>query len=546
MAVRDIDIHIRAHDQATRQFNRATLALGRMKQGLTATRLAALHAGAMLLRMAFQQLGQAIRKYTEFEKNLANVRTMLTADTDKFINQYRVGIQEIAVEFGQGTDVLAKGLYDLLSAGAKAEDGLELLRVAAKAAVGGVTDTATSVDALTSVLNSYGIQGRHAAAVTDLMFTAVRRGKLTYEQLAHGIGNVALNAVNARVMIHELLAAISTITYSGLPAERSFTALRSALAAFQAPSVQAAKIAETYGIKMGAAAMETMGLARAVEQLRRVPPDLLVKMFPRRSSVTILAMLNNMERLVADIKEMKNAAGAAEVAFQKLANTPWFRLQRLQQVFQFMLINIGEALMPLMEDISKWFIENKDSVTEWVKLIAKWAAALGKLLVTVFVTVAKALDKIIAAVGNMLGQKWSLGLPEDFRLPEFPEMHASAKKMSPEQSLALEELTNRRKMLEAILHGEWPMRALVQQAAAAAGTIGVALTPQKLAAFESRFLREAPGREQDWRTRQLRWQADMLEQQKIATAAAERTASATERAADELDDMEGLSDAEIE
>ena len=538
MAVRDINITIRAHDRASQQLRRVSASVGRLHKGLTATRLAAVAAGTMLLRMAFRQLGQAIRKYTEFEKNLANVRTMLTEKTDLYIESYRKGIQDIAIEFGQATDVLSKGLYDLLSAGAAAQDGLDLLRVAAKAAVGGVTDTATSVDALTSVINSYQIQGRHAAAVTDLMFTAVRRGKLTYEQLANGIGNVALAGVNARVMLHELLAAISTITYSGLPAERSFTALRAALMAFQAPSRDAAKIASQYGIRMGSAAIETMGLAKAIQQLRRVPGDLLVKMFPKRSSTAILAMLNNMDRLKEDLIEMKGAAGAAEIAFQKLAQTPWFRMQRLQQVFQMLLIRIGEALMPLLEELSVWFLENKDSVAAWVKQIGSWLSALGKFFWEIVKALAVVIDKITRII--TLG-KHGFELPT---APEMPQIQPPDPNRKGQFSLALKELTDRRAMLQAIMHGEWPMQKLIQEVAGAVA-VGVGQGGGRLAAFESRFLREQPGRSQDPFTRLLRYNVKMWEEQQRIRAAGERTADATERAADELEDDEGPEGAEF-
>ena len=59
------------------------------------------------------------------------------------------------------------------------------------------------------------------------------------------------------------------------------------------------------------------------------------------------------------------------------------------------------------------------------------------------------------------------------------------------------------------------------------------------AALQSRFLREAPGRSQDPMVRQQRHNARMLEEQRMIRAAAVRTAEATERTADELEDDEG-------
>lgn len=47
---------------------------------------------------------------------------------------------------------------------------MKILEVSAKAAVGGVTDTATAADAITTVLNAYKMSASEAGTVSDMLF----------------------------------------------------------------------------------------------------------------------------------------------------------------------------------------------------------------------------------------------------------------------------------------------------------------------------------------------------------------------------------------
>jgi hypothetical protein len=61
----------------------------------------------------------------------------------------------MAKDTGQAPKTLADGLYDIVSSGFKANDGLKILRASAKAATAGLTDTATATKAVVAVLNAY-------------------------------------------------------------------------------------------------------------------------------------------------------------------------------------------------------------------------------------------------------------------------------------------------------------------------------------------------------------------------------------------------------
>ena len=104
-----------------------------------------------------------------------------------------------------------------------------MLEIAAKAAVGGVTDTRTAADGLTSIMNAYKIEVGQAANVSDKMFTAVKLGKTNFAEISASISQVAPLAASFGVSIDDVLAALATLTKSGTPTAQAMTQIRSAI-----------------------------------------------------------------------------------------------------------------------------------------------------------------------------------------------------------------------------------------------------------------------------------------------------------------------------
>ena len=88
-----------------------------------------------------------------------------------------------------------------------------------------MTDTAAAADAITTILNSYQLSASQATAVSDKLFATVKRGKLTFSELAGSIGKVSAVAAIAGLSLDELLATIATITRQGIRSDQAMTAI---------------------------------------------------------------------------------------------------------------------------------------------------------------------------------------------------------------------------------------------------------------------------------------------------------------------------------
>jgi TP901 family phage tail tape measure protein len=352
-----------------------------------------------------------VKVFADFEEQMANVSTMLD-QPEKHMERLTRGVRKMSIHFGEGTGTLAKGLYDILSASIPAEKALSVLAVSAKAAKAGVTDTGIAADAITTILNAYGLSADKAADVSDFLFSVVRRGKTTFAELAPSIGLVATTAASAGVGMDEFGAAIATMTRRGIKTENAITALNAIIATFLKPTDDAAKYAKRLGFELSSATIKSIGLKGVFEKIAKLPPDAISRIFPNKRAIRgVLPALQSMEGFNDDIKIMKNRAGAADKAYAKMAKTLSMTLARLKQAGIAILSVVGEALskpvaklskmmIGMAKNLNKWIKKNKRVVVSIVAIIGV-AAAAGAALLT-FGMIAKVLAVTFGVLSGII------------------------------------------------------------------------------------------------------------------------------------------------
>ena len=357
---------LKAAQTKLKNFSRSVTAAGKKLLGISA-----------ILAMPF--IGGA-KTFADFEQQMANVSTMLD-EPAKHMDSFKKGIRKMSVEFGEGTDTLAKGLYDILSASIAPAMALDVLAVSAKAAKAGLTDTGVAADAITTILNSYRLSADQAQSVSDLLFATVKKGKTTFAELAPSIGMVASTAASANVPLEELGAAIATMTRNGVKTDNAVTALTSIIAAFLKPSKEAAAYAKSLGFEMSSATLKAEGLQGVFERIKKLPPDAISRLFPKiRALRGVLPALRNMQGFAADIELMKNRAGMTETAFAKMSKTLSMAFNKLKQAGLLALSVIGEALADDLRKAAGVFMRVISSVTTFIKQNKKLVVTAAKVV----------------------------------------------------------------------------------------------------------------------------------------------------------------------
>lgn len=333
----------------------------------------------------------ALKSAADFETAMRTVNTMMGLSQEEFADLSK-DVQHLASDLGVDAVESANALYQAISAGIPKENVLEFLQIATKAAIGGMTDTETAVDGLTTVLNAFKLPLSETQRVADIMFTTVKGGKTTFEELSASLFNVAPIAAASGVKFEEVAAALATMTKQGVPTSVATTQLRQAIIMLQKPTADMNKIIQELGFSSAQAMLEEKGLSETLNILRDATggsTEMLNKMFSSSEAVAAVLSLTgeSAQTFADDLEAMANSTGAATDALDEMERSASRRMAKLKSSFKDISISVGNVLLPILTDIVDKIKPIIDSIKNWIaehpgltKVIVIVVAALGTLM----------------------------------------------------------------------------------------------------------------------------------------------------------------------
>ncbi len=315
-------------------------------QSLSQTRLQVGAAAAGMGAMVYAG-GSLLKFYAQYAQRMAEVNSITNLSQGEF-QKLSADVRQLSQSMGKEATQSAAALYDILSSGVNPENSITTLALATKAAVAGVTDTATAVRGGLAVVNAYGEGIDNLGLRYDQLFLAVRDGVTTFPELANYIGDVLPTAKAAQVEFGEVAAAIALMTKAGIRTPQAATALKGAINALAAPGDTAKKAMAELGIEwrgltatLEDIASRNLGLAA----LREILPDV-------EARTAVLALTQNMAGLKDQVTAMGDASGALDAAYAKMANTPQAELDKFNASWDELRLQLGEsatAFLPIVE-----------------------------------------------------------------------------------------------------------------------------------------------------------------------------------------------------
>jgi TP901 family phage tail tape measure protein len=297
-----------------------------------------------------QWVGESIKEFREFEKNMAEVSTIMTGDAIKGFAEVGVEIERLSLTYGKSANDLAQGMYDILSAAFEAQEGMRLLETATKASIAGITDVQTAVDVFTSILNAWGKSVAQATSISDQLFQTVVRGKLKFEDLASSMGYIAPIAANLGVEFKEIAAALSTVTRQGQHVDMATRGLALMLQNIADLAPAAADATIKYGVDLSDVALRVGGLEYIIKDLNsamkehgaQILPEMIRNMRSLRVAMA-LAGDEGVKGFTTDLELLGNASGRTEEAMAKMMNIAQQEADMLDQSMKYLERDIGEA-----------------------------------------------------------------------------------------------------------------------------------------------------------------------------------------------------------
>ena len=303
---------------------------------------------------AFAQAAKSSYEFEqEFRKNMLEVATISTQVSDDmtgFMNRVMSITQEIPIKAPEA----AKALYEIVSAGHDGADGMKILEVAAKSAIGGLTETATAADAITTILNAYNLSADKASSVSDQLFTTVRLGKTTFGELGSSIAQVAPIAAAYGIGIDEVLAAVASLTKQGTPTAEAMTKIRAAIQGTANELGDVAFQGRTFQEALQLINDKADGSASKMKEMLGTDEGL---------AAALALTGKNARSAASDLEELRDSLGATEAAFEKMKDEASNQLILLANNIQAYLRPLGENILKEVSDVAKAFndaFENND------------------------------------------------------------------------------------------------------------------------------------------------------------------------------------------
>lgn|GEM_PF-1843207 len=301
--------------------------------------------------------------FSDFGQKMAEVNTLLNL-SEKDYGTLKETILDLSTRIPQSAEGLAAAAYDLVSSGVALKDLPTALELSAKAAIAGVTDTKTAVNAGMGVINAYGKQMGELGNVYDVLFQVVKDGVTTFPELAHHIGDVLPIARAAGVDITEVGAAIGQLTKAGIRTPQAVTALKGAIQQLSMPTGEAKK-------EMNALGITWEGLIKTLSKIKSLNLDneTLRKIIPDVEGLTgVLSLTQNYEGLIEILGHVKDAAGSTEEAYGIMDKTPASKVQLLENAFFRLKEALGADVNPVVGEVTRSITDLLNSLANLAKV----------------------------------------------------------------------------------------------------------------------------------------------------------------------------------
>jgi TP901 family phage tail tape measure protein len=354
-------------------------------------------------------IGAGVTQFAALDAKLQETATLFSAVGDRatrFTSEFRAGVSSVADDVGLFERDIAPALYQAISAGIPRNNVFEFLDVAARAAVGGVTDIQTTVNGLTTAVNAFASQGLTAEHAADVLFRGVARGKTTFGELSQEMATAAPLAAAAGVAFEEFVAIIATMALSGTTTSEAITQVRAAINGLLRPSVEMAAIMGEAGFETAGLAVQQIGLQKTlglvVEATQGETGELIKLLGGAEAANGALQITgDNAERFNSIFRDTSNATGAASAAFETMSKTASQTFKNLFVQFDRFASSVGQIAFTVVGPLVRGLTSVVRVVNDVVDSVARGPDVI-KALVGGFVGLTAAVGPILLIGSKLL------------------------------------------------------------------------------------------------------------------------------------------------
>lgn len=169
-------------------------------------------------------------------------------------------VRQLTLSLGATSGVVAEGVYQTLSNQVvDAADSLEFTAAAGRLAIATNSDLKDAVNALSSVMNSYGLDVTEVTRVSDVLFKTVELGRTRLNEFGATLGRLAPLTAALGISYQEMAAAVAAVTRKGVPTHTALTQILQVSQKLLRPTEGLQKLYEKWGVATGPEAIARFG-----------------------------------------------------------------------------------------------------------------------------------------------------------------------------------------------------------------------------------------------------------------------------------------------
>lgn len=346
----------------------------------------------------------ALKMSMDFEESMQKIVGLVGVHQDQ-VDQWKDQVKDLSSTYGIAAAELAEALYFITSAGIETSKAMEVLEISAMAAASGLGETHVIADLVTSVLNAYGIENISAAEATDILVAAVREGKASAPEFAAALGTVLPVASAMGVTFNDVAAAMAGMTRTGTDVHTAATQLNAILTSLLRPTNQQEQAAKDLGLSFRdlRRTIREEGLMAALWEIREATDgneEAMGRLFPNvRALRGVMDLLgDNAEENIGIFERLQDPVGALAEAFASAENTLAHKWNVALESAKNALLELGDALKPVVIPLLESFAEAMQRLTEWFRNLPPETQ---QFIVTLGI-IAAALGPVALAIGAFL------------------------------------------------------------------------------------------------------------------------------------------------
>lgn len=303
--------------------------------------------------------GEAHQAAMELSLAIGEIATISTGALGS-LEDISQAVLEFSSNLGIAAEEVAEGLYQTLSNQVvEAGDALRFEESAAKLSIATHSQLKESVNALSSVMNSYGLNVSEVDHVSDVLFKTIELGRLRMGEFGDVLGRVTPLTAALGIRFEEMSAALAALTQKGVPAHTAITQLTQVSQKLMRPTQKLQELYREWGVETGPEAIRRFGgLAGVLLKMKDATAgndkefaDLLGRV---RAMVGALNLTSQEGNALTDaLKAMDEAAGAAEKAFKKMQETAGYKAKKAWIDLTNEVIKFGHKLLEIGVPIAK-------------------------------------------------------------------------------------------------------------------------------------------------------------------------------------------------